>query len=103
MMLAALLGLALAAEPGPPPVTPELAYVTALDAYQQAELALHQGRLDAARTYLRQALVARDQAVAGYRPRRDDPVIRRRLTELTALDRPCCGKPSLAIRLSVSP
>lgn len=103
MIVAALLGLVLAAEPGPQPVTPELAYVTALDAYQQAELALHQGRLDAARTHLRQALAARDRAVEGYRPRGDDPVIRQRLAQLTALDRPCCGKPSLAIRLSTSP
>lgn len=105
MIAAALLGLVLAAEPGngPQTVTPEVAYVTALDAYQQAELALHQGRRDAARVHLRQALAARDHAVAGFSPRIDDPVIRRRLAELTALDRPCCGKPSLALRLSADP
>ncbi len=106
MILASLLALTLTAqvspaEPAGPAVpSPDLAYITALDAYQQAELALHQGQLDVARAHLRQALAARDHAVTAYRSRPDDPTIRRRLSELTALDRACCGRPTLAVRLS---
>lgn len=106
MILAGLLALTLTAsapaDVAPVVPSPDLAYITALDAYQQAELALHQGHVDRARAHLRQALTARDHAVSAYRARADDPMIRRRLSELVALDRACCGRPTLAVRLSAS-
>lgn len=106
MILAGLLALALTAsgtaDVAPIVPSPDVAYITALDAYQQAELALHQGHIDRARAHLRQALTARDHAVGAYRARADDPTIRRRLSELIALDRACCGRPTLAVRLSVA-
>jgi len=99
----ALLFIALSPLAGEEPQSPDAAYITALEAYQQAELAVHQGRVVDAKQRIKEALAARDIAVSAYRLRANEPEIQRRLGELLALDRPCCGKPSLRTTLSADP
>ncbi len=88
---------------GAEPMSPDAAYITALEKYQLAELAVQQGHIEDAKKYLKESLAARDIAVAAYRLRANEPDVQRRLGELLSLDRPCCGKPSISTTISIDP
>jgi hypothetical protein len=96
----------LAAEPAPSGEIVDAAgkdYVTALDTYILAQVAEMHGQKDKARAYLLETYAARDRAIALYQQQERSVETERRIKELAAIDKACCGQTSMARRLNIEP
>ena len=93
-----LVGLAVGLGAQEARVVADRLYVTALTAYQQAEIDDSQDDAVSARRHLIEAKTARDAALVAYRalPRQlDADVVDKREIELDRLGKVCCGRTSL--------
>lgn len=80
------------------------AYVLALAAFQDAQVAETAGDVDTVRRCLEEAKAARAAALAAYRDLQRQPdaeVVERRRVELDRLGKECCGRRSLWERFGI--